>query len=199
MSLPNLPQLLADYGYLAVFVGAVLEGETVLLLAGFAAHQGYLSLPLVMAAAFAGGTLGDQLFFALGHTAGRRLLLRLPHARSRVRRVQRLLQRYDAALIVGIRFMYGLRIVGPVVMGSCGIPVWRFVLFNMIGAALWAPLVTSLGYAFGQALQVALGNLQRYEGAILAGGVLAALALTLWHRRRERKRELQEHDDAPAP
>ena len=44
----SLPQLLTDYGYWAVFVGSLLEGETILILAGFAAHRGYLSLPLVM-------------------------------------------------------------------------------------------------------------------------------------------------------
>ena len=35
----TLTQLVADYGYLAVLAGALFEGETVLLLAGFAAHQ----------------------------------------------------------------------------------------------------------------------------------------------------------------
>ncbi|MBU6438137.1 MAG: DedA family protein [Betaproteobacteria bacterium] len=187
----NLPQLLADYGYWAVFIGALLEGETVLLLAGFAAHQGYLSLPVVMALGFAGGTLGDQFFFALGHTAGRRLLLRLPHARTRVRRVQRLLRRYDAGLIVGIRFLYGLRIVGPVVIGACRVPVWRFVVFNMLGAALWAPLVAGAGYVFGKAVQAVLGRMAHYEvlALVLLAGVLGALAV--WHGWRERRRERQ--------
>src|SRR5688572_33421924 len=40
-----LTQLLDHYGYLAVLVGTVLEGETILILGGFAAHQGYLHLP----------------------------------------------------------------------------------------------------------------------------------------------------------
>jgi membrane protein DedA with SNARE-associated domain len=61
-------QLLADHGYLAVLIGSLLEGETILVLAGFAAHQGHLSLPLVLAIAFVGGTFGDQIFFWLGRT-----------------------------------------------------------------------------------------------------------------------------------
>src|SRR5437867_5755974 len=114
----SLAQLLADHGYLAVFVGSLLEGETILVLAGFAAHQGLLSLPLTLTIAFIGGTLGDQLFFWLGHTWGASLLRRIPGSDRRVRRVRELLSRYDALLIVGIRFMYGLRIVGPIAIGA---------------------------------------------------------------------------------
>ena len=70
----NLPQILTDYGYLGVFIGTLMEGETVLLLAGFAAHQGYLVLGLVIAVAFVGGTLGDQIAFFLGRRYGNRLI-----------------------------------------------------------------------------------------------------------------------------
>src|SRR5437899_959652 len=121
----SFAQLLADYGYLAVLVGSLLEGETILVLAGFAAHQGYLSLQVVPAVAFVGGTLGDQIFFWLGRAWGQPLLDRLPKAEHRVRRVKRLLERHHAPLIVGIRFMYGLRIIGPIVIGTCDISPWR--------------------------------------------------------------------------
>jgi len=66
----DLPQLLSQYGYLAVFVGALLEGESILLLAGYAANGGYLSFWIVVAIAFFGATLGDQMFFFLGRRYG---------------------------------------------------------------------------------------------------------------------------------
>ena len=63
----NLIQtLIQNYGYWAVFVGTFIEGETILLLGGFAAHRGYLALPWVIVAAFFGSLCGDQLFFFLG-------------------------------------------------------------------------------------------------------------------------------------
>lgn len=55
----SLPQLLTDYGYLAVFVASLLEGKTILVLAGFAAHQDPLSLHWVVLLACCGGTIGD--------------------------------------------------------------------------------------------------------------------------------------------
>jgi membrane protein DedA with SNARE-associated domain len=58
--------LIAHSGYAAVLVGTFLEGETVLVLAGIAAHRGYLDLPLVIGAAFLDTLFGDQLYFFLG-------------------------------------------------------------------------------------------------------------------------------------
>jgi membrane protein DedA with SNARE-associated domain len=101
------------YGYLAVFVGSLLEGETIVAMAGLAAQQGHMSLGWTMAIAFLGGTLGDMGFFWAGRHQGRRLLSRIPGGLERAAGVERILRRHDAILVVGIRFMYGLRIIGP--------------------------------------------------------------------------------------
>jgi membrane protein DedA with SNARE-associated domain len=185
----TIGQLLSDYGYWAVFVGSLLEGETILALAGFAAHQGYLSLPATIAIAFVGGTLGDQVFFWIGRLGGQPVLDRFPRSALGVRRVQDLLDRHHAPIIVGIRFMYGLRILGPIVIGTCNVAGWRFALFNAIGAAIWAPLIAGLGYMFGHALQWLLEDLKEVE---LAGlGIIVAMALAIaglhWWRTRGRE------------
>jgi membrane protein DedA with SNARE-associated domain len=190
-----LTQWLADYGYLAVFVACLLEGETVLVLAGFAAHQGHLSLPVVVAIAFVGGTLGDQLFYWIGRTWGAALLDRFPRLDLRRQRVVGLLKRHDAILIFGIRFMYGLRIVGPIAMGAAGVPARRFALFNVLGAALWAPLVGGAGYLFGDALEALLGDVTHYEQTALLLVAVAVLLLSLvraWLGARAKR-------DAPEP
>ncbi|MFC3532799.1 DedA family protein [Vogesella facilis] len=183
----TLAQLLADYGYLAVFVGAVLEGESLLLLAGFAAQQGYLSLPLVVLLALGGGTLGDQLFFWLGRRYNAALLRRLPAGVQRAEQVNRLLLRYDAWVIVGVRFMYGLRVIGPIVIGMSRVSAWRFAGFNLLGAAIWAPLIAGCGFLFGHSLQWLFADLQRYQEAALLALIALLLAgklLLHWRRRR---------------
>jgi membrane protein DedA with SNARE-associated domain len=171
----SLAQFLADYGYLAVLAGSLLEGETILVMAGFAAHQGYLSMPAVVAVAFVGGTLGDLGFFWIGRRFGAGLLRRLPGAGPRAAKVLPWLHRFDALLIVAIRFMYGLRIIGPIVIGAAGVRPARFALYNAIGAAIWAPLVGGAGYFFGYALQELAGDLWPYEEVALA--VIAAIML----------------------
>ena len=177
-----LAQWIEHYGYLAVFVGALLEGEAILVLGGFAAHQGHLDLATVLLVAFVGGTLGDQLFFWFGRAAGPRVLQRYEALARAGERVGRLLMRHDAALIFGIRFMYGLRIAGPIAMGALGVVPRRFALFNVLGAAVWAPLVGGAGYLFGRALQAWLGDLENHEGLVMVAVVACAVLLPLLHR-----------------
>ena len=91
--------------------------------------------------------------------------------------------------IVGIRFMYGLRIIGPIAMGTGGVSPWRFVRYNVLGAAIWAPLVGGLGYLFGDALALLLGDLGRYqETALLLIVVVAVLFALLRRWKRARRR-----------
>lgn len=178
----SLIDFIAAYGYVAVLAGTLLEGEMVLLLAGWAAHQGHLSLPLVMLVAFVGGTVGDQAFFWIGRNWGRRLLRRWPAARARALHVGRLLRRHDASLVFGIRFMYGLRIAGPIAMGALRLRARRFAIFNALGAAVWAVVIGGLGYVLGHMLEMLLGDLQHYENAVAWTLVAAAGLVYLVHR-----------------
>jgi len=173
----------ASYGYLAVFLGTLFEGETVLLAAGFAAHQGLLDWPLVVAVAFLGATLGDQSAFLLGHWKGAALIARFPILAQRAPRAHALLERHDVLFILGVRFLYGLRIAGPIVIGTSGVPLLRFATFNMIGAAIWALLVTGTGYYFGMALEALFTDIRRAEEIVLVGIIVGGLLVWLWRRK----------------
>jgi len=88
-------------------------------------------------------------------------------------------------LIVGVRFMYGLRIVGPIAIGASGVAPGRFARYNLLGAAIWAPLVGGLGYLFGDVVEMVLGDIARYEGALLL--IVAVTLLFGLLRKRKRK------------
>jgi membrane protein DedA with SNARE-associated domain len=179
-------QFLSDYGYVALAIGCILEGETLLLLAGVAAHAGLLSMPLVVAVAFVFGTIGDQIYFFVGRRYGDKVLGRWPHFEKPAARVHRLIERHADALIVGVRFMYGLRLIGPVVIGMSAVPAVRFVVFNMIGAAVWAVVVAGAGYFFGHAIDWLLTDLEAFEKVALVCvlAVVVALLVRRWHRGR---------------
>ena len=183
-----IADLVSSYGYLAVFIGTLLEGETVLIAAGFAAHNGLLDLPVVLVVAIAGGVLGDQLAFLLGRWKGAKLLARFPSLARHGPRIHELLERYDVLLILAIRFLYGLRIAGPVVMGSSRIPLARFALFNVIGAVLWATLVAGAGYAFGLAINSIVADARKIEEFALLAILAIGVAFWLWHALRARNR-----------
>jgi membrane protein DedA with SNARE-associated domain len=171
-------QIISTYGYAAVFVGTLLEGETIVVLAGFAARRGYLSLPWVIAAAFAGSFLVDQLLFWLGRRYGRSVLERRPAWHDPAERAFRLLRRYDTLFVLGFRFLYGLRTVSPVAIGIAGVPPRRYLLLNAIAAAAWAAAFSLAGYLFGRTTEVFIGDLARNERELFA--LLLALGLLVW-------------------
>jgi membrane protein DedA with SNARE-associated domain len=157
----------------------LLEGETIVFLAGLAAHHGYLWFPAVIAVAVIGGFISDQFFFFVGRRYANRVFTRFPGLARRVPRVQALLRRWDVLAILLVRFLYGLRIAAPIVIGSSGIPPLRLALFDFIGAVLWASVVASLGYFAGQAVQRLAGRLD--ASAVLLLLALALIAGTAWN------------------
>ncbi len=184
MEAGNLQHLIEHYGYLAVFIGALVEGETILVMAGFLAHEGYLNLVGVMAIAAFGGFLGDQFFFALGRYRGREVLTRFPSLQARATRVGLLVLRYQNWLIVFIRFMYGLRVAGPILLGMTPVSHVRFAVVNLLGAIIWATLIGGAGYLFGQAVGLFLRDAQRYQAFAL--GTILLLGIGFWIYRRYR-------------
>ncbi|MCC7098459.1 MAG: DedA family protein [Rubrivivax sp.] len=181
-------ELLQTHGYWLLALGCLLEGETVLVLAGFAAHRGLLDPAAVVAVAAASGFAGDEAFFWLGRRHGTALLARWPALARRSARVQRLVERWHEPVIIGIRFAYGLRVAGPVLIGSSAVSARRFALFNALGALLWATLVGAIGWSFGAAAQALLGRLHHLEGRLFLGLLLAALLVALLRHLAARRR-----------
>ena len=176
--------LIEAHGYWVLALGCFLEGETILVLAGFAAHRGYLDPLAVLAIASLAGFSGDQLYFWLGRRHGRAVLGRWPSLGAKTERIHRLIGRYHVAAIIGLRFAYGFRVAGPVLIGMSPIAGWRFALLNALGAVLWACLVAGIGWVFGHAAEIVLGEIRHIEGWLLLG--LAVAGALTWLIRRAR-------------
>jgi membrane protein DedA with SNARE-associated domain len=172
-----LESLVAKWGYAAVGAGVFFEGETIVLVAGAMAHRGLLALWAVIAAAFVGSVLGDQLWFYLGHRYGKGFIERRPHWAARTERVNALLSRFGSWYVLTFRFLYGLRTISPLFLGSAGYPIRRFVVLNIVAAALWATTFGVVGYAVGAGVHAALGR-AGHVGELVAATL--GLALVLW-------------------
>lgn len=193
----SLQSLIEQYGYLAVFVGTFLEGETILVLGGLSAKLGYLNLAWVMVAAFAGSLFGDQLYFFLGRYRGRSFIARHPKWEARLAKVHRLMARHETLFVLFFRFLYGLRTVTPFALGAGSISTGKFVVLNVAGALIWAVTVALLGWSFGHAAEVLLGDLRHYEALILGVAILAGAALWWWTRRRAAEARATQSSDPP--
>ena len=183
----DIAALVQDHIYVAIAVGSLLEGETTVVLAGFAAHQGYAPWWAVTLLAALINFLWDQAYFALGRSRGDWLLSRMPRLRPAVERVVPLLQRRRRWLIFGVRFLYGLRTAGPLALGMSGVRWREFAIFNALGAAAWAVTFSSLGYLVGRSVAVFIGEVSRYEIQVI---VVIVVGGALWFALRRAGRSL---------
>ena len=87
----DINSLIAHYGYAALVIGSLAEGETITLLGGVAAHQGLLKFPLVVISVALGGMIGDQLLYLLGRRYGGKILRRFSKHRDKIRRAQKMM------------------------------------------------------------------------------------------------------------
>jgi membrane protein DedA with SNARE-associated domain len=183
-----LEHIIQTYGYLAVFVGAFLEGETILILAGVMAHGGYLHLSFVILAAFLGGLSADQFMFHLGRRRGASILAHRPKWNIRVQQAIGLINKIRTPLMIVFRFLYGLRIVTPFALGMTNVSAIKFLFYNIIGSVVWSSAIASGGYLFGKALEIILGDVKRYEYRIFLLVIMAGLVLWVVHYLRSRKK-----------
>jgi membrane protein DedA with SNARE-associated domain len=174
----SLEELVSTYGYAAIGIGAFLEGETILVLGGFSAHRGYLELPWVIFYAFLGSFIGDQAYFYIGRAKGKELLVKFPRMQSKSKKVFSLLSRHQILMILGFRFLYGLRTVTPFMLGAAKISPPRFFILNFIGASVWAIVIGTMGYLFGQVMEILIDDLKRYEWRLFV--VIAVVGLAIW-------------------
>ncbi|HXX57886.1 MAG TPA: DedA family protein [Thermodesulfovibrionales bacterium] len=184
-----LEHLIRTYGYVALLIGTFFEGETILIIGGLTAHLGYLHLPLVMVVAFIGSFSGDQVFYFIGRARGRDILARYPRWCARAEKIHIILERYHDLIMLGFRFVYGIRILTPIVIGmNHRIAARRFVILNAAGAVLWAVLVSTGGYLFGTALEVVMKDIKRYEMEVIIGILLIGGISWMVHYLREKNR-----------
>lgn len=180
--------LIARYGLVALFLGAGIEGEACVITGGVFAHRGMLSLPAVMAAAALGSFAADQLLFLLGRRYRNLRWVRRLHQKPAFARAIRLIERYPSGFIFVFRFLYGLRTVSPVAIGTTRVAARRFLFINGLAAIVWAVAFTSVGYAFGHALEMMLGRLLTSAHIAIAVTVIATLGAAAWLARTMRRR-----------
>ena|SRR5688572_15628139 len=184
--------LLERFGYLAVFVGTFLEGEGILVAAGFFAQRGYLDVFLVTLVAFLGAYAGHIFWFWLGRVHGVRLLDRFPKMRKHFGKGIRMFERYGAAAIIITQWLYGIRITAAVIVGFSRISIAKFLFYEAISCMLWAAVITAAGFYFGSAIEAVLGRVEHIEKWGLAILIAIILGVWLYHRKKEKQETVDE-------
>ncbi len=197
MSLRGLEQWIAGWGYagivLAVLMGNVglpVPEESILLLAGYLAWRGTLSLPAAIAAAVLSAIAGDNLGYWIGRKGGRPLLLRYGRyvfvSRRQLRRAEEFFARHGHRAVFFGRFLAGIRFLAGPLAGISRMRFGTFFAYNAAGAVVYVSIVTLVGHAAGRHLHRVLREVRRAEHfLILTGAIL--LAGLAWRFLRRKK------------
>jgi membrane protein DedA with SNARE-associated domain len=198
-----LEPTLDHYGYLAVVALVLIEdfgvpvpGETILILSAVYAATGRLNIFLVALFGFAGAVLGDNIGFAIGHFGGRALVERYGRyiflTPARLNKTTDFFERHGGKIIIAARFIEGLRQANGIIAGTTGMRWERFLIFNLLGAALWVSVWVSLGYFSGSHIDTIYNDAARYStylaiaAALFIAAIVARHVLRLRNARRAR-------------
>jgi membrane protein DedA with SNARE-associated domain/membrane-associated phospholipid phosphatase len=225
VKLPNLEESLIRVGetlgqwtYLLVgalaffetgaFIGLVAPGETAMLLGGLVAGQGQIDVVTLIGIVWACAVAGDLTSFFLGRRLGRSFLMRhgakVQITEERLHTVEGFFDRHGGKAILIGRFVGLVRAIAPFLAGSSGMPLRRFVPYDVIGAGLWGTTFVLLGYIFWQSFSTLVDYAKK--GAFALGAVIVVVVaivwLVRWVRRPDNRRRargwLDEQAERPA-
>ncbi len=138
-----------------LLIGFFLPGDSLLFTAGFLASQGFANIWALIAGCFVAAVLGDNVGYAFGHRVGPRIFRReasLLFNPRNLERARRFYERYGGMAIVLARFIPAIRTFAPILAGVGTMRYRAFVLYNILGAGLWAIGMPLLGYFLGRAI-----------------------------------------------
>jgi len=164
--------IFAETGLLA---GFFLPGDTLLFAAGFFAAQGKLEIVMTLAALTVAAILGNMVGYEIGKRSGNKLFTKedsiLLH-KDNLKKAQDFFSRHGGKTIILARFIPLVRTLSPPLAGMGDMSYKRFMLYNIIGAVLWVPSVTFIGYWAGKVL----GHYINIDHYILPVALLAIVA-----------------------
>lgn len=180
-------QFLTEQGptiaYIILFLGSLVEGESVVLTAGYLAFTGFLKFKYVLVLAFFASTMADQSLFFVGRFYGSSLTRKFPSLKPRFERAFELLHKYNTSFIFLFRFIYGIRTISPIIIGASRISIQRFAILNLLAGVIWALLSCGAGYAIGyyfsDEIEWAFERIVRSQKYLLVG-ILAFIAIVYY-------------------
>jgi membrane-associated protein len=197
----NLEQLIKNISYVGVFAivfaesglffGFFLPGDSLLLTAGLLASRGTLDLAILIPTLFIAAILGDTVGYWFGAKTGPLIFRRensLLFRRENLLKAKGFYERHGGKTITLARFMPFIRTFAPIVAGAAEMHYGRFLVFNILGAVLWAIGITLLGYYLGTVFGTIEGVDRYFALLVLAFFFIPGVPtlIHLWRDHREK-------------
>ena len=193
----RLFELVIRHGIPLVFANVFLEqigipipAVPTLIVAGALSRNGQLSSTHVMVAAILASLIADYVWFLLGRRVGYRVLQTLCRISlspdSCVRDTELKFERWGAKALLIAKFIPGFSTVAPPLAGAAGQGTITFLIYDGIGAAVWAGAAVAVGRAFHSAIGRAIEHLENlgWWALVILTCALALFVIVKWAQRR---------------
>ena len=194
-TLRKLEQLFTNYGYYVVFFGLLMEnamflglivpGSIILILAGLAAENGSINIALVLALGIAGTIIGDTMSYFIGRMGWSRFLER-GSIGAMMEKFRGAMDRNHTWIILGYHFAGYSRVVGPAGAGMFGVPYRKWAPLDHVGATAWVTLYVMIGFVLGL-FGLEFGNtktMARLLEVFFTALIVVAVAIAWWRTSR---------------
>jgi membrane protein DedA with SNARE-associated domain len=139
---------------LALLVGTFFEGETAILIASSLIHQGLFDAGPTVMVGFAGSFISDWLYYLIGRLNGKYFVDKRPKLKAKLEPVQTLFRKHQLQILFSYRFLYGFRVIIPIVIGMSHIRPGQFLFYSVTSGLIWASTVGIVGYFIGRFLNL---------------------------------------------
>lgn len=184
---------LVVYAESGLLIGFFLPGDSLLLTTGLLTHRGVINqdIHLVVMVLFLAAVLGDNTGYWFGKKAGRRLFKRKDSTifqKSNLEKAEAFYEKHGSKTIVLARFVPFARTFAPIIAGISHMKYSTFVIFNIVGALLWAVGLTYLGYYAGAWLEERGVDIDKYLLLIIAFIVFLSILPPMIHSLKDKER-----------
>jgi len=163
-----------------MMIGFFFPGDSLLFTAGFLASQGYFNIWALALGSFVFAVLGDSIGYSIGHRYGKKLFSKedsLLFHKDHLKKAEAFYEKHGGKTIILARFIPVIRAFAPVVAGIGSMKYSTFIMYNLVGAFLWAVGMTFLGYFLGNLIP----DVDKYLLPIIGLIILASIAPAVYH------------------
>lgn len=163
-----------------LLIGFFLPGDSLLFTAGFLASQGFLNIWVLLPLLFIFAVLGDNVGYVFGKKVGVKIFTKedsLFFNKDHLVKAKNFFEKYGGKTIILARFIPVVRTFAPILAGVGNMKYHTFMIYNLVGAFLWAVGITLLGYFLGSIIP----GIDRYLVLIVGLIILISILPTLIH------------------
>lgn len=160
-----------------LIIGSFFPGDSLLFMSGVLSSQGFLSFPIISAGVFIAAVLGNSVGYFTGQFLGPRIFKKEDSFffhKKHLERTKNFYHDHGPKTIIIARFIPIVRTLAPILAGIGKMPYQTFIVYNIIGAALWSIGLVGLGYILGNTIP----NIDRYIIPIVILIIVASLLPT---------------------